>query len=345
MPGNYRPVRLPQTKFSSAITQLGDIALSAYQNGIINSAQALGQAVRGKSEISLEMVGIDNKTIAEFAEDTGFLAKTLDKVLGYTGFTKIDNLGKRVVMNSALAKLRKDVKAEDPEILKYLQDMFGDGAAQVRSDLLTGRITPEIMEMAVFKVMDLQPLTADQTPMFYMKGGSWRIAYALKTYMLRLLNVYKRDCVDKLFIEGRPVQATANFMKLAIYLGLANSGVDLLKDLLLGREISISDTLMENILGLSLFKKYQVESFKRDGFEAFFNIMPPTVQMAGDVINDIFNSNKDVGNRKSWRYLPFIGDFYYYWFGGGNEKNKAYERKKAGRRAAETRKKNKRREG
>lgn len=332
-------------KFSSAITQLGDIALSAYQNGIINSAQALGQAVRGKSEISLEMVGIDNKTIAEFAEDTGFLAKTLDKVLGYTGFTKIDNLGKRVVMNSALAKLRKDVKAEDPEILKYLQDMFGDGAAQVRSDLLTGRITPEIMEMAVFKVMDLQPLTADQTPMFYMKGGSWRIAYALKTYMLRLLNVYKRDCVDKLFIEGRPVQATANFMKLAIYLGLANSGVDLLKDLLLGREISISDTLMENILGLSLFKKYQVESFKRDGFEAFFNIMPPTVQMAGDVINDIFNSNKDVGNRKSWRYLPFIGDFYYYWFGGGNEKNKAYERKKAGRRAAETRKKNKRREG
>ena len=180
----------------SAITQFGDLGSAVYKAGFWNTMFENVKAWQGKSEIMLEDLGL-NKVITDGGYvDTSKLTKHLDKVLKYTGFEKIDGISKMTLVNAAVNKARRDAQAGSKELEEYLRVEFGNRWKEVANDLKEGRKTPEIIEYAMFQLMDVQPVTIDQMPKFYAEGGKKRMFYMMKSYFIKQLNEYRKICFE-----------------------------------------------------------------------------------------------------------------------------------------------------
>lgn len=303
--------------FESAITQLGDLGLSAYEAGLWNTFIEFGKAVVNKSEVTKEMVGLSNTIVRELRQDEGYLTKTLDKVLGWTGFEKLDRLGKQTLMNAAINKARSQAKENNTELDEYLKVAYGQNYTKVKQDLIAGEITPEIIEFALFKLMDVQPLTIDQMPSFYAEGGKKRFFYMLKSYSIKIINLYRGLVFEK--ARKDPAAAIKDMAMLTAYLMLFNAGADLLKDLLFGRKIDITDTMVDNMAMGGVFGKFQAMQAKREGLVMTFmsQMMPPVI--VDTLFVDMMGS-KDIEDWRTWNQIPLIGRFYYWYLGGGQAK-------------------------
>lgn len=300
----------------SAITQFGDLGSAVYKAGFWNTMFENVKAWQGKSEITLEDLGL-NKVITDGGYvDTSKLTKYLDKVLKYTGFEKIDGISKMTLVNAAVNKARRDAQSGSKELEEYLRVEFGNRWKEVANDLKEGRKTPEIIEYAMFQLMDVQPVTIDQMPKFYAEGGKKRMFYMMKSYFIKQLNEYRKICFET--AKTNPQKALVDLMRLILWLMLFNAGADFLKDLLFGREIDVTDTLLENVFVGGSINRYTGMSIKRNGL--FKTIQDQIVfpVIFDEIIKDVL-SNRDVADYKSWRNVPLIGNPYYYWFGGGSK--------------------------
>ena len=303
--------------FDSAVTQLGDLALSSYKNGLWTTGNEFIKSVRGKAEITKQDLGIDN-IIQEFAE-TGALSKVLDKVLKFTGFSKIDSFGKETLVNGAISNARKKARLNDPKLIKDLELYYGEQSQKVLSDLANNKLTPEVMEYGFFALLDIQPITKDQMPLYYAEGGNKRLFYMLKSYTLKTINLARNDIILK--FSDSPKEAIRNLILLGSYLMLFNAGVDFLKDLLLGREIkSVPDYLVDNMLFGGIFNRYTLRKTKQEGVGgALWDMMSPPI-LIDEITVDLLNKNKEIKDYRSWQNLPLIGRFYYNYWGGGADK-------------------------
>lgn len=300
----------------SAITQFGDLGSAVYKAGFWNTMFENVKAWQGKSEITLEDLGL-NKVITDGGYvDTSKLTKHLDKVLKYTGFEKIDGISKMTLVNAAVNKARRDAQAGSKELEEYLRVEFGNRWKEVANDLKEGRKTPEIIEYAMFQLMDVQPVTIDQMPKFYAEGGKKRMFYMMKSYFIKQLNEYRKICFET--AKTNPQKALADLMRLTMWLMLFNAGADFLKDLLFGREIDVTDTLLENVFVGGSINRYTGMSIKRNGLFKTIQDQLAFPVVFDEIIKDIL-SNRDVADYKSWRNVPLIGNPYYYWFGGGSK--------------------------
>lgn len=130
----------------SAITQFGDLGTSAYQNGLWNTAFEYVKAWAGKSEITVNDLGLGNVIKDGAYTDTSGLSKALDKVLGWVGFKKMDKIAKQTLVNSAIRKARKDAVNNAPELEEYLRTEFGEKWIDVKEDMKSGALSDEIIE-------------------------------------------------------------------------------------------------------------------------------------------------------------------------------------------------------
>lgn len=300
----------------SAITQFGDLGSAVYKAGFWNTMFENVKAWQGKSEITLEDLGL-NKVITDGGYvDTSKLTKYLDKVLKYTGFEKIDGISKMTLVNAAVNKARRDAQAGSKELEEYLRVEFGNRWKEVANDLKEGRKTPEIIEYAMFQLMDVQPVTIDQMPKFYAEGGNKRMFYMMKSYFIKQLNEYRKICFET--AKTNPHKALVDLMRLTLWLMLFNAGADFLKDLLFGREIDVTDTLLENVFVGGSINRYTGMSIKRNGLFKTIQDQLAFPVIFDEIIKDVL-SNRDVADYKSWRNVPLIGNPYYYWFGGGSK--------------------------
>jgi hypothetical protein len=300
----------------SAITQFGDLGSAVYKAGFWNTMFENVKAWQGKSEITLEDLGL-NKVITDGGYvDTSKLTKHLDKVLKYTGFEKIDGISKMTLVNAAVNKARRDAQAGSKELEEYLRVEFGNRWKEVANDLKEGRKTPEIIEYAMFQLMDVQPVTIDQMPNFYAEGGKKRMFYMMKSYFIKQLNEYRKICFET--AKTNPQKALVDLMRLTLWLMLFNAGADFLKDLLFGREIDVTDTLLENVFVGGSINRYTGMSIKRNGLFKTIQDQLAFPVIFDEIIKDVL-SNRDVADYKSWRNVPLIGNPYYYWFGGGSK--------------------------
>lgn len=300
----------------SAITQFGDLGSAVYKAGFWNTMFENVKAWQGKSEITLEDLGL-NKVITDGGYvDTSKLTKHLDKVLKYTGFEKIDGISKMTLVNAAVNKARRDAQAGSKELEEYLRVEFGNRWKEVANDLKEGRKTPEIIEYAMFQLMDVQPVTIDQMPKFYAEGGKKRMFYMMKSYFIKQLNEYRKICFET--AKTNPQKALVDLMRLILWLMLFNAGADFLKDLLFGREIDVTDTLLENVFVGGSINRYTGMSIKRNGLFKTIQDQLAFPVIFDEIIKDVL-SNRDVADYKSWRNVPLIGNPYYYWFGGGSK--------------------------
>lgn len=310
--------------FESAITQFGDLGTSAYKNGLWNTAFEYAKAISGKSEITIDDLGLGKVLQDGGYVDTSALSQALDKVLKYVGFEKMDKIAKQTLVNSAIRKSRDDAKANNPELEEYLRHEFGEKWVDVKEDLKTGAITDEIIEYAMFNLMDVQPITIDQMPRYYAEGGKKRLFYMMKSYFIKQLNEYRKVCFET--AKKDPKKALTDMLLLTVYLMAFNAGADLLKDLLFGRPINVYDTLVNNIFIGGSINRYQAMSVKREGLFRTLQKQLLFPVMMDEVIVDVL-SDKEVKNWNTWKNVPLVGRPYYWWFGGGHLKTEKEEKK------------------
>ena len=313
----------------SALTQLQDPAFSMYENGVFRTIKTFARAVVGKSAITRDDVGIDN-IVAEFSNESSTF-DAVNKVFKMTGLTKIDRIGKETLMNSAIDKWMKRAKNYDnlsPKRKRQFDQRMittfpEELVPRVRQDLAQGRITEEVKMLAFNELMDVQPITYSELPEKYLTGGNGRIFYMLKTFQIKLLDVFRNDFVRKIKSGNRAevIEGWQNMFRLSTALVVMGISVDALKDLILGREFDLEDRVVDNIAKLTGFSRYTIYKGGKEGIvsAAAESILPP-FNFFDNLYKDMVDLGSD-GDLDKWRTVqsfPVVGkNLYYWWFDDG----------------------------
>ena len=313
------------TQITPAITQIGDLAMSAEEAGYANVAKVLGKAITRKSTVTLEDLHIDaNKIIEEFEGGVGVIPKLLKKALNVTGFTAIDRIGKETLVNAKLLELIEQAKESDTVLKDKLTRMFGneDNAEQVIHDLIQGNKTDDILFLLWNALSDKQPITKLEVPEYYLTSGVGKIFYSLKTYQLKLLDIYRNDVWQEIRF-GDKSKGYQRLITLTTALMLLGAGADEAKDFILGKETSFSDLLINNLLKIGGFSKYTIYQTRREGFGRGLvsQFAPPfgILDTGTQDIDELIRKGELEKGARFTQHIPVIGKMYYFWLGRGSE--------------------------
>lgn len=308
--------------FISAITQIGDISWSLANNGIYNTLSTLPKSISGKTEVTLEEIGVEG--IAQEFMDSGMTGNAVRKVFKLVGLQKMDTIGKLTYIESALKRLRAGAEKPTPKFTKALNDIFGDETSQVITDLKNG-VNSENVKMLLFnELSNVQPISLAEMPEMYLKHPNGRIFYMLKTFTIKQLDIYRRQIFNEIR-DGDTKEGLKNLVRLAFFMSLMNTGADYLKDLLLNRDTPPEDEVVNNIARLVGFSKYQVYSVRREGLgSAAFKTIAPPFKLIDSTSKDMLKAARDgevdINDLETIGSIPVAGKFYYWWFGAGADK-------------------------
>jgi hypothetical protein len=322
--GLYKNVSYIDTMGSpiSAITQIGDMAWALYKNGPIETGKALWDATIRKSAIKKEDLGIER--IAQEFSDSTKSARAVDWVFRHTGLNLIDNIGKEALVNSTLAKARKMAKdpKQAPALMKELKTTFGAETGALVRDLQTGRITENVKLHLFNTLCDFQPVALSEMPAMYLKSGNGRLFYMLKSYTLKMFDVYRRECFQKIKTPGTRLEGIKNLAKLSACLVMANATADVIKGVILGRDMDFESITEDNIARLFGVSKFAVWTARREGIGTAIGkqILPP-FKFADSLYKDITRAGDGKG-LETVQSAPMFGKLYYWWFGKGSQKKK-----------------------
>lgn len=318
--------------FTAAITQIGDIFFSLYKNGFYKTGKALAKKLTGQKLITKEDIGIEG-IVEEFTEKSSS-GKALQSVFNMIGFHLVDKLGKEVFINAAFDKLSEKAKKSDKKFLAQMDKVFGKEAAQVISDLKNKTASDNVKFLLFSELADVQPISLDEMPEGYLRGGNWRILYMLKTFTIKQIDIFRNDVFN--LMRTDPIQASKNLIRLSALLIMANATTDLLKKILLGQPLESDDEeednamwigLLENMLRLFGLSKYNMTTFKKEGIaEGIADIvLPPIFSFTKDAAKDVAAATKEdsefeLHQAEIIQRIPLFGKLYYWWFGGGRKK-------------------------
>lgn len=325
---------------TSALTQLGDLAFSMYENGVYRTIVAAGKATVGRSDITRETLGLNS--IAEEFKDRGKMNKALNRVFKITGLHYIDSVGKETLVSAKFRTMQREVRRGrlSPRTTQIIQDSFDpETSEQVIKDLRDGKKTPDTL-FAVFSVLaDYQPITLSEYPEGYLANPNGRVLYMLKSFTIKQLDAFRREAFS-LMVHGNAKQKAVGFRNLIHLAGLfylINVPVDWLKDWIMGRDPQLSDIAIDNIWKLMGVNRYAVWRAREQGLvEAAAIFLAPPAPFIEHPLRDIWNATERIaegedikpGEFESWRIIPFVGSPIYWRGGGGAEKVKKRREKR-----------------
>jgi len=306
----------------SAITQIGDLAFAIYKGGVIESTKAFARAVVRKSKITRADIGIEK--IAQEFQDSASSANAVSKVFKIIGLEKLDALGKETVINASIEKLIKLAKNPTPQFLKKMELIFGDKPeviSKVINNLKLGKTTEDVKLIAFNELLDVQPVALSEMPEQYLKGGNGRIFYMLKTYTIKLFDVYRNEVFQEI-AAGNKIQGIKNLIKLTGALVVMNATADEIKDFILNRKTSLTDRVVDNILKLAGFSKFTIYKARQEGIgSAVAKTILPPFKFIDSAYKDIVQAN-EISQLETIQSIPVGGKLYYWWFGKGATKTK-----------------------
>jgi hypothetical protein len=156
----------------------------------------------------------------------------------------------------------------------------------------------------------------------------------LKSYTLKLFDVYRREAVKEIFSgdKQRAIQGMKNLTMILALLMLTGAGADELKDYILGRNTDFDDRVTDNLWKLAGLSKFITWQVRREGLgtAAFKQIMPPFAfvnALGNDIIhaNDIKRHPKNemwVNGLDTTNSIPVVGKLVYWQYGRGTQKHK-----------------------
>ena len=331
---------------TSAITQLGDLYAPFYKYSFPTAMEA----IFGKKELTRKDLGLD-KIWEEFSNEK-WHGIAVDKLFKAVGLDMMDAFGKKVSIQASLLNLRKQAEKGDVELLNRLSYTFGKDSSKVLADIKSGKVTEDIKILVFCDLADTQPIGKSGVPTGYLNHPHLRLFYQLKTFMLNQMSLFYADSMVNIqkgikhknkaqFLKG-----VQNGFKLVLLLTAGNATADVLKNLIMGREIDLEDTVVSNLLWNIGISKYTFYKGQREGYAwALFTsyIMPPQIGTADDVQRDarkMAQGKQELKDSMLWTFLPF-GRMYYWWFGGASEEGKKRTKKLTKKVNAINRRKNK----
>ena len=310
----------------SALTQIGDIGMSAYANGFKNTIKSLA----GSRKVTMEDLGLDS-LIAEELSSLGSTARFLNGALTAVGFKKIDKIGKNTLINSSLKKAQSQVLSDAGinSLRKKYGAVFGDEFKNLVDDLKSKDITDNVKYFLFNELSDFQPISLSEMPAAYLNNPNGRILYSLKTFAIKQLDVIRRDIAQEMK-KGNYSKASKNLLAYMTIVPLMGASVDEAKDFLLGRRASVDDipdNYAENLFKIFGATEYIVDRYGKSGQigSAIGEMVAPAFpDLIDAVATDTWKIAKGefvLDEAKSLRQAPGIGVFWYNYFGGGLEKN------------------------
>lgn len=301
---------------NSAITQIDDLSTSMYKAGVWNTLSSALSAKR----ITRKDLGLD--VISDEFRDSSSTAKALNKLFKITGLDGIDSFAKETLVNAMLKKYRQ---YSDETLREVIEPIMEDDTAQTIEDIRNNNITDNVLFLLFNDLSDVQPISKSELPAFYNTSGNLRILYMLKSFMIKRIDIFRNECFDKIKDPKTRKEGVQNLVRLTVFMMLMGASKDMLIDLLYGRDVEMSETMVNNALGLAGISKFQVYQAKEKGFTGVIKdfSVPPIFAIYDDLINDISKvseGKRDLKNLEVLKGIPLVGRFYYWWVGRGKEK-------------------------
>lgn len=305
----------------AALTQLQDFGTSVYR-APGHVVQALGRALIGGSKITLEDLGLDQ--IAEELRDDRKSAVFVSKVLRAAGLAKLDKLTAETFINSVISKYQSQARAKTPgsEFMDRIRNLVGPDTGKAIEDLKSGEVTDLVKFIAFSEILGVQPKAMTELPKAYLSGGNSRIFYALKTFQIRQLDLFRQEIFKKLAEPGlkNKVIGTRRLIAITTSLLLAGIGTDELKDWFLGRKTTMSDRVTDNLLKMAGLSKWTIYKARQEGIgSAVMKTVLPPAPLVDQLWKDIRTAGDGKG-LESVQSIPWFGKPYFWWFGKGASK-------------------------
>ena len=306
---------------TNAVRQFGDLALSAWKNGVVNTTVGVYKTISGKGMTAKEMGLLDN-IAQEFASDT-VTKRGLDFSFKYSGFRSVDALGKGALVNSTLRKSANRMSTRKGQQIfrdEWAAVLGADDAAKVMDDFKAfkaGTIdkpTRLMKDVAFMDLAKIQPITLLEMPEAYLKNPNGRIMYMLKTFTMKHINLMRQEGFKQIR-NGNTKQGVKSLAVLSSFFTLGNMGVDKVNDLILGRDTKLEDSFWVNLYrNTGLLSKYDVEQMIRTGdvYDIVKDtIIPPFDPMAKGVV-EAGQIAGNVAQGKNWQSgLKHPGEDFY----------------------------------
>ena len=328
-------------QLTSTLTQLGDFAFSAYENGFFNTVSTAADVIGGNVRVTRDQFNIETHS-AEFASMDS-THKVLDQVFTWTGLKWMDRIGKETLMNGKINMLEKLARTGtlDAKSQATLDASFTpEQAAQVMEDLKAGNLTEDVQFLAYSTLADYQPINLSEFPEVYLRNPNGRIVYMLKTFTVKQLNAFWREGMNKVVFGKTPAeraQGMGNVLRLSAFFWLIGVPVDMLKDWIMGREINLSETAVDNIYKLGGLSNYHIQQMDRlnDPSKFIALYLAPPVPWITEPTKGLSEMAKAAtsgeefkpGNLSLWRTVPVVGGLWYGHFGGGAERRRQESQK------------------
>lgn len=306
----------------NAVTQIGDLAFAIYSGGVKNVAPEIVKSIFNKSRIKKADLGIERLAIEMEGRDK--MANLVDRVFKAIGLIGVDRVGKEALINSSVNKYMKEARENPEQLTKTLKPIFEGETLDVINDLQNNFISENVKYLAFNEILNFQPIALSEVPQKYLTAGNGRIFYMLQTWNIKMLDVFRNEVYNEMKTD--PVQGLKNMIRLATLLMLMNATADVIKDIMLGREIRLDDLVVDNIVKLIGFSRYTIFQVKREGLGSAIGqqVLPPG-KLLDDVSRDTvalftdFDENFAVDKLRTPENIPIIGKLYYWWFGRGSE--------------------------
>ncbi len=317
----------------SGMMNLADIGTIAAQHGVVPLAAAVAAKLGKRQKISAADVGMANQIMEEFVYGTRepvkvkvpftertvqlSMAKALEKTFKFSGFTAFDRVMKDVALNAAFEKYTRlaRTKAGEARIKRQYDSYFTSDMPQLLADLRAGAKSKLTVELAFRELSDAQPVTKIEMPQFYLDHPNLRFGFALKSFMIKQINLVKKRGVDEI-ARGNRKEGVGFLMRYALMAGAAGATMDWVVKSLLGRDTEtdwkmIPLNALKN-LGLS---EYVIDKARQGkGKEA---ILAATLPPVDPILNII------TADPEAVRYIPIVGRLAYDRFMDGAEKANA----------------------
>lgn len=320
----------------SALVQVGDVGVTSYVNGFRNSIKAL----LGAKTVTMEDLGLDD-VAAEFATAKG-MASNLNTLFKYSGFRRIDKLGKDTLLTSSFntAKKLAQTKQGKEALYKKYGDVFGEDFTKLISDLENNKITDNVKYYLFHELSNVQPISLSEMPKYYLKYPNGRVAYALKSFTLKQLDLMRKTIYDQ-WKAGNKKTAVRNGIAYLVTVTGGNTTIDQVRKFMNGKEVRMEDLPADfgsNVLRMFGGSKYAYDRYISRGepIGAVTDMVMPPIDIIDSFFKDAvklakqdqdFSYSQAPKDYKSLKYIPIAGRFIYNFFGGGLEKA-AYEDRK-----------------
>jgi len=308
----------------SAITQLGDLATSGAMYGVRNTLVSMFSP----KQVKVVDLGLQ-RTISEEMVNPSATGRILNNLFKASGFQRVDQLGKETTINAALRRFQNLARTEKgrSQLRKEYGEVFGEEFDSLINDLQARVVSPNVKELAFNVISDVQPVTRSEMPQTYLENPNGRLLYMLKSFTLKQYDIARRNIMQE-WNKGNKMKAVRNASLLFGYLAAANTGTQIAKDILLGREVSpeeIPDRAMWALLGVYGFNQYLSERyFERGDIKgAAANILMPATPLMDSALSlgkQLSDEDKEDDTAMTYlRSIPVVGPIVYAWFGGGAE--------------------------